>query len=143
MERTPSGSRSAAGRLGVGVTSNEAWVFAQEWAHHWNTRDVEAVLAHFAERAVFSSPVALKVIGEATIHGKKALRAYWSRALADHQSLHFTINRALWDANRSELAIIYDRDVNGRQERGAEVLTFDADGRVICGEAFYGVIPSP
>lgn len=123
------------------MTSNEARIFAEKWADHWNTRDVEGVLALFAERGVFSSPVALKVTGEPTVHGKEALRAYWSRALASHPSLHFTISRVLWDADRSELAIIYDRDVNGQHDRGAEVLRFDADGRVICGEAFYGAIP--
>jgi hypothetical protein len=130
-------------RSGAAVTSIEARVFADRWARHWNGRDVEAVLAHFAEHAVFASPVALRVTGEATIHGKEALRAYWRRALANHPSLRFTINRVLWDADHSELAIIYDREVNGQHDRGAEVLTFDADGRIVRGEAFYGVIPGP
>lgn len=125
------------------MTSNEARVFAEQWAHHWSTRDVEAVLAHFAEAAVFSSPVALTVTGRATIHGKQALREYWQRALAHHPALHFTIDRVLWDVDRSELAIIYDRAINGRHDRGAEVLTFNADGCVVRGEAFYGVIPAP
>src|SRR5262249_28054657 len=121
----------------------EARAFAEQWAHCWNTRDVEAVLARFAEHVVFSSPVALRVTGDTTIRGKDALRAYWSRALADHPSLLFTINRVLWEADHSELAIIYDREINGRHDRGAEVLTFDADGRIVRGEGFYGVIPGP
>jgi ketosteroid isomerase-like protein len=125
------------------MTSSEALVFGEQWAHHWNTRDIEAVLAHFAERAVFTSPVALKVTGKTTIHGKEAIRAYWVRALANLPSLRFTINRVLWDADHSELAIIYDREIDGRHERGAEVLTFDPEGRVVRGEAFYGVIPGP
>ena len=124
------------------MTSNEALVFAEQWAQHWNTRDIEAVLAHFAERAVFTSPVALKVTGKTTIHGKEAIRAYWVRALANLPSLHFTIDRVLWDADHSELAIIYDREIEGRHERGAEVLAFDPEARVVRGEAFYGVIPS-
>jgi hypothetical protein len=123
------------------LTSDEASAFAQRWADEWNRHDVEAVLAHFAEHAVFSSPVALRVTGEATIHGKQALRAYWDRALANHASLHFAVKRVLWDADRSELAIIYDRAINGQHDRGTEVLTFDADGCVVRGEAFYGVIP--
>lgn len=125
------------------MTSDEAWTFAEQWAEHWSRRDVEAVLAHFAEHAVFSSPVALKVTGEATIHGKQALRAYWDRAIANHPSLHFTVNRVVWDVERSELAIIYDRAINGQHDRAAEVLTFDASGSVVRGEAFYGVIPGP
>lgn len=125
------------------MTSDEAWAFAEQWTRHWNRRDVEAVLAHFAEHAVFSSPVALKVTGEATIHGKQTLRAYWDRALANLSSLQFTVSRVFWDVDRSELAIIYDRAIDGRHDRGAEVLTFDGDGCVVRGEAFYGVIPGP
>lgn len=135
--------RTSGIRSGVEVISDEARAFAERWADHWNRRDVEAVLAHFADHAVFSSPVAVRVTGEATIHGKQALRAYWDRALANHPSLQFTVNRVLWDADRSELAIIYDRVINGQHDRAAEVLTFDADGCVVRGEAFYGVIPGP
>jgi hypothetical protein len=39
----------------------------------------------------------------------------------------------------SELAIIYDRQVNGRPDRAAEILRFGLVGRVIQGEVFYGV----
>jgi hypothetical protein len=44
-----------------------------------------------------------------------------------------------WDAHTSELAIIYDRQVNGRPDRAAEILRFGVSGRVVQGEVFYGV----
>ncbi len=123
------------------MTSEDAKTFATRWVNDWNAKDVEAVLAHFADDVVFSSPVALAVTGAGTIRGKVALRAYWRMALETHSSLHFALERTLWDAAASELAIVYDRNVNGRRSRGAEVMTFGSDGLVIRGEAFYGEIP--
>jgi hypothetical protein len=120
------------------MTADEARAFAERWAGQWNRRDVEAVLAHFADDAVFSSPVALAVTGHATVVGKAALRAYWCRALDKHESLRFVVERTLWDPKAAEMAIIYDRDINDRRQRGVEVLTFGAAGLVIRGEAFYG-----
>ena len=122
------------------MTTEEARHFAEAWATHWNKRDVEAVLAHFADDVVFTSPVAVKVLGHPSVVGKAALRDYWNQALAQHV-LRFEIVRTLWDSTSNELAIIYDREVNGRHERAVEVLTFGADGAVVRGEAFYGAIP--
>ena len=55
--------------------------FAAAWIDAWNRRDLEAVLAHFAEDARFRSPKALVLTGRAELHGKPALRAYWQAAL--------------------------------------------------------------
>jgi ketosteroid isomerase-like protein len=35
--------------------------FAREWEAAWNRRDVEAVLSHFHEDVVFTSPVAKQI----------------------------------------------------------------------------------
>jgi ketosteroid isomerase-like protein len=122
------------------MTAEQAAHFAQAWAAQWNSRDVEAVLAHFADDVTFTSPVALKVTGHGTVIGKAALREYWTTALAQHV-LRFHIVRTLWDATAAELAIVYDREINGRHERAVEVLLFGPDGKVVRGEAFYGVVP--
>ena len=42
----------------------EAQAFAQQWARDWNAHDVEAVLEHFHEDVVFTSPVAAKLLPE-------------------------------------------------------------------------------
>jgi hypothetical protein len=123
------------------MTSDGARTFANEWANHWNRRDVDAVLVHFAEAVVFSSPIAAKLTGRSTVTGTHALRAYWELALAGIQSLRFVVDRAIWDDATSELAIVYDREVNGGHDRAVEVLTFSADELVVRGEVFYGVTP--
>jgi ketosteroid isomerase-like protein len=42
------------------VTTPEAAGFAEEWSAAWNRRDVDAVLAHFHDDVVFTSPYAAK-----------------------------------------------------------------------------------
>src|SRR4051812_13723641 len=123
------------------MTSDRARAFANEWATNWNRRDVDAVLGHFADAVVFSSPIAVKLTGGPTVTGKDALRASWELALAGIQSLRFVVDRAIWDSATSELAIVYDREVNGGHDRAVEVLTFSAEELVVRGEVFYGVTP--
>jgi ketosteroid isomerase-like protein len=122
-------------------TSPEVTEFARRWAAEWNRLDIEAVLSHFHDEVVFSSPKARDTIGMPTVRGKEALRAYWRAALAGVTALRFDVVRVLWDADSSELAIVYDREVNGQRDRASEVLQFDGAGRITRGEVFYGVMP--
>ncbi len=113
--------------------------FAQQWAEAWNRRDVEAVLAHFHDDVVFTSPTALAVVGAATVRGKSALRHYWNTAMARITSMHFRVDRLLWDADRRELAIIYVATTDGQARRMSENLRFGDQGRVVSAEVFHGV----
>jgi hypothetical protein len=123
------------------VTREEALRFAEQWTADWNARDLDAVLAHFDDDVAFTSPRALAVAGVPTVRGKGALRDYWERALARIGALRFTLRRVIWDAATSELAIVYDRDADGRLERAAEVLQFGGAGRVVRAEVFHGLLP--
>jgi ketosteroid isomerase-like protein len=118
-----------------------AAAYASAWAEAWNRRDLDAILAHFADDVVFSSPRALDAVGAPTVRGKRALRRYWEIALERVRVLQFSVERVIWDEAARELAIVYDREVDARRDRAAEVLHFGADGKVIRGEVFYGVIP--
>jgi hypothetical protein len=55
--------------------------FADAWIAAWNRRDVEAVLAHYAEDARFVSPVARAVVGRAVLCNKQELAGYWRGAV--------------------------------------------------------------
>jgi ketosteroid isomerase-like protein len=121
------------------MTSDEAQAFAVEWAAAWNERDIERVLAHFHADVAFTSPTALAVVGVPTVRGKSALRDYWARALASCQTLVFSLDRVVWDAERAELAIVYTSEINGNRRRVSENLTFDAAGLVARAEVFHGV----
>jgi hypothetical protein len=96
--------------------------FADSWARSWNTRDIEGVLSHFAEDAVFTSPVAVQLMegSDGVIRGKAALRGYWNEGLRRIPDLHFEVLAVY--AGLSTLVINY------RNQRGGlvcEVLTLD------------------
>ena len=120
-------------------THSDAEKFAAEWAEAWNRRDVESVLAHFRDDVIFASPTALAVTGSPVVHGKDALRAYWTAALARTGSIRFSVLRVLWDAASRELAIIYLAEIDGRSGTVSENLIFDVDGLVATAEVFHGV----
>ncbi|HEU5155089.1 MAG TPA: nuclear transport factor 2 family protein [Gemmatimonadales bacterium] len=124
------------------MSSFEPDAFAREWAQAWNARDLDRVLGHFSDAIVFSSPKAVDAVGQPTVRGKPALRAYWERALTQISTLEFRVVAVMWDSSARRLAIIYDRNVNGRSDRAIELLTFDSKGLVAAGEVFYGVSPT-
>lgn len=117
----------------------EAVAYAERWADEWNRRDLDAILGHFDDGVEFTSPKALAAVGVPTVRGKAALAEYWRIALSRIQSLRFVVNRVIWDPAALELAIIYDRDVNGVRDRAAEILAFGPSGRVVRGEVLYGL----
>ncbi|HWJ83968.1 MAG TPA: nuclear transport factor 2 family protein, partial [Cellulomonas sp.] len=69
--------------------------FAAAWEAAWNAHDVEAVLQHFHDDVVFTSPVAARVLpgSGGVLRGKDALREYWTLGLSLIPDLHFTVER--------------------------------------------------
>ena len=107
--------------------------FSAAWVEAWNAHDVDAVLAHFADDAVFTSPVAAQLIdgSDGVLRGKEQLRAYWARGLELIPDLHFTIENVY--AGVDTIVINY------RNQKGSvvcEVLTFDG-GLVVRGGGTY------
>ncbi|MCL7715595.1 nuclear transport factor 2 family protein [Stenotrophomonas mori] len=107
--------------------------FAAAWAAAWNGHDVDAVLAHFHDEAVFTSPFARQVLPDTggVLRGKAAIRTYWSAGLARIPDLHFDIEAVY--AGVDTLVIAY------RNQKGvlvSEVLRFAGD-RVIEGHGTY------
>ena len=67
--------------------------FADSWVSAWNAHDLDAVLAHFADDAVFSSPLAARLLPDTggVLEGKEAIRGYWQVGLEKIPDLHFTV----------------------------------------------------
>ena len=71
----------------------DAVAFSKRWVDAWNAHDVEAVLEHFHDEVVFTSPVAARVLPETggVVHGKSELRRYWTLALEHIPNLRFVV----------------------------------------------------
>jgi len=121
------------------MTRENREAFAARWAEAWNRRAVEAVLEHFHEDIVFTSPTALAVVGSPVVRGKEALRAYWTAALERVGWLRVTVDHVLWEPVRRELAILYTSHTDGSSKRVSENLAFNEDGQVVAAEVFHGV----
>src|SRR5215467_1544069 len=122
------------------MTYQTMMAFAESWIAAWNRRDVEAVLAHYAEEAQFVSAVAGNLVGRPILRNKKELEDYWRTALARISTLEFKLDHAAWDERRLELNVIYEANLNGERKRACEIMQFDAAGRQVRGEALYGAI---
>jgi ketosteroid isomerase-like protein len=108
--------------------------FAEQWVQAWNAHDVAAVLDHFSDDVVFTSPVAARVVPESggVVRGKAALRDYWTTALSQQADLQFDVIGVY--SGESTLVINYR---NHRGQLVNEVLTFDGDGLVREGHGTY------
>jgi steroid delta-isomerase len=122
------------------MTYDAMMAFAEAWIAAWNRRDVDAVLAHYADDAQFVSPVARNLVGRSVLHNKKELEAYWRAGLDRIAVLEFKLGHASWDERRRELNVVYEANLNGERKRACEIMRFDATGRQIRGEAFYGAV---
>ena len=120
------------------MTYQSMMAFAESWIAAWNRRDVDAVLAHYAEDAEFVSPVARTLVGRPMLRNKKELEDYWRTALARISELEFKLDHAAWDERRRELNVVYEATLNGERKRACEIMQFDATGQQVRGEALYG-----
>jgi hypothetical protein len=104
------------------MTIDDPDAFARDWCRAWNAHDVDAVLAHFHDDVVFTSPVAARIVPESggVVHGKEALRRYWVAALAALPDLHFEVLSTY--VGTQALVINYR---NHRGQLVNEVLIFD------------------
>lgn len=116
---------------------NQATAFADQWISDWNRKDVEAVLSHFSESVVFTSPRARGILGSSRVEGKSNLREYWTKAISHIQTIRFTLDYVISDGDR--IGIVYIADIDGRQTRAVELLTFGDEGLVCRGEAMHGI----
>jgi len=108
--------------------------FATRWVEAWNAHDLDGVLSHFAEGAVFSSPVAGQLLPhtEGVLRGKEAVRAYWQLGLDRIPDLRFTLEGVYLGVD----TIV----INYRNQAGTlvnEVLEFGPDGLVVAGAGTY------
>jgi len=103
------------------MDSIDAIEFGREWEAAWNRRDIEAVLKHFHDDAVFTSPVARQIgfAEDGVVSGKDALRRYWTAALAQNPDIRFEVTAVYQGTNTLVIAF-----KNQKAMDRVEVLTF-------------------
>jgi|SRR6185436_1235991 len=106
------------------VTSD---AFARDWVQAWNRRDLESLLAYYADDVEFRSPLAARLLGDpsGTVRGKQNLREYFGKALAAFPG---DPGIELLGVYQGIDSVIVHFQVRGR--RGAEVMEMNGAGVV-------------
>ncbi|MER3424530.1 MAG: nuclear transport factor 2 family protein [Nitrospiraceae bacterium] len=116
------------------MTQRQAEQFARYWIEAWNDHNLDAVISHYADNVVFTSPFVVVLLDDpsGTISGRAALRAYFEKGLAAYPDLTFELLDVLAGVNSVTL---YHRSVNGKL--AAEVMAVDAQGMIAEVRAHY------
>jgi ketosteroid isomerase-like protein len=104
----------------------------REWVAAWNSRDLERVLALYAEDSEMTSDriPALGFDASGTLRGKQNLRTYWGKALKLLPGLHFTLIDTF--VSPDSVVVFYQ---NERAAKICEYLRLDAAGKIKQGSA--------
>jgi hypothetical protein len=116
------------------ITPAEAERFAREWLKAWNSHDLEAILAHYADEVELTSPFVVQVLGDPSgaIKGKDNLRMYFGMGLSMFPDLRFELIQVFTGV--SSLVLHY-RSVDDALV--AEVMVLNPSGRVVKAMAHY------
>jgi ketosteroid isomerase-like protein len=109
------------------LTESEAKNFAQEWIAAWNSHDLEAILSHYGEEIVLTSPVAARILDApgGTVRGKASLGEYFRRGLQAYPDLHFELLDVMF--GMSSVVLCYK---NQKGTKSAEFMEFGGDRKV-------------
>ncbi len=116
------------------VDRESAGRFAESWRASWSRVDIDAVVSHFSEDAEMRSPLAVKLTGSPVVKGAENIRQYWQRAYGHITSADLHLLAFSWDEAIRRLTIWWSLN----DARASEFMDFDASGRVVRSEAFYG-----
>jgi ketosteroid isomerase-like protein len=114
----------------------EKWVreFAGNWVRSWNAHELEAILAHYADDVVLTSPVAARLLNDPSgnVRGKAALRSYFSKGLEAFPNLKFELMDVMWGLAS---VVLYYTNQNGKKT--GEFMEIE-EGKVVRVVANYG-----
>ena len=114
--------------------ASELAALGREWIAAWNSRDLERVLAFYAEDVEMTSPhiPALGFGAAGSLRGKGNLRAYWTKGMTMPiaSNLHFTLIDTF--ASPDSIVVFYGNERGGRI---CEYLRLDDAGKIRQGSA--------
>ena len=104
----------------------------RDWIAAWNARDLERVLALYADDFEMTSDriPALGFDASGPLRGKADVRAYWSKGLTMLPNLHFELIDTF--VSPDSVVVFYQ---NERGKKICEYLRVDAEGKIKQGSA--------
>ena len=110
------------------LTETLARQFAADWIQAWNSHDLDAIMSHYADDVVLTSPAAAKLLADPTgiVQGKERVREYFRRGLEAFPQLRFSLIDVFGGV--SSVVLCFE---NQRGTRTAEFMELDPQGRVI------------
>lgn len=110
------------------ISQTDAVAFARDWIDAWNAHDLDAILSHYSEDVVLTSPVAARLLNDpsGTVRGKTALRSYFQRGLEAYPNLRFELLEVM--SGLSSVVLVY---VNQKGTKTAEFMELDENGKVV------------
>lgn len=119
------------------LTHDSARTHARAWCDAWNRRDLDAVMAHYAEDVVLSSPLVVKRWGieDGCLRGKQRVRENFAIGMRN-EALHFELVDVLVGVDA--LCVIYRRETGALV---ADLVEVDGRGLGVRVVACHGMAP--
>ena len=119
------------------LTADTARTLAEEWCDAWNRKDLDAVMAHYAENVAFSSPTVVKRwgIADGWLHGSTRLRENFAIGIAV-EGLRFDLVDVVIGV--MSMCVIYRRETG---QLVNDTVEFDKQGKAIRVVSCYGAKP--
>jgi hypothetical protein len=119
-------------------TRRQAIRWAELWLSCWNQGDYETLLALYRDTTRFGARSDESVLS----HDNKieAPKRHWAAVPFGIHSVRGELERVAWDPETRELTIVYATDLGDTRLHGCDLVTLDAEGRVVLGEPCVGCV---
>jgi len=109
----------------------------QDWIEGWNTRNLDQLMSHYADDAVFISPSVLvtEPDSDGTLHGKAAIRKRYSRVFERCPKLRFELEEVI--ERPYGIIVIYRKLGVFAEQPGLTVEVFETSGGLIRRNVVY------
>ncbi|MGE4220327.1 MAG: nuclear transport factor 2 family protein [Alphaproteobacteria bacterium] len=116
------------------MDATAGWALAQRWCDAWNGKDIDAIMALYADDVSFNSPsvVTRWNIPDGWIRSKDRLRANFEKGLQT-PGMHFEVTNVLTGLH--SVAILYARETGAL---ALDLVELDEDGLICRVVACYG-----
>jgi hypothetical protein len=108
---------------------------AQRWMNAWNDRNMEKVMAHYVDDAIFYSPTVVSRWNtpDGKLKGRAAIEKHFRKALEEVPDMHFEFHAILYGTEG--VILVYKRETGAL---AADLVLFNNEGRVKEVRCYYG-----